>query len=68
MLSYALRRPLTFRDEQIMLDLQSEFKAGGHNTCRLIKAIVTSDVLRQGSQSKTHELSRDKMGRKVGRL
>ncbi|MGY8770268.1 MAG: DUF1592 domain-containing protein [Pirellulales bacterium] len=55
MLSYALGRPLTFRDEKTVLALQSEFKESGFNMRILIKAIVTSNVFRQGSQSITQQ-------------
>ncbi|MEE3371035.1 MAG: DUF1592 domain-containing protein [Planctomycetota bacterium] len=55
MLSYALGRPLTFRDEPIVRALQSEFEESGHNMRSLIKSIVTSTVYRQGSQSRTHK-------------
>jgi hypothetical protein len=51
MLSYALGRPLTFRDDPIVQKLQSEFEKNGYNMRGLIKAIVTSTVYRQGSQS-----------------
>ena len=52
MLSYALGRPLTFRDEPIVRNLQSEFEGNGYNMRSLIKSIVTSTVYRQGPQSK----------------
>ena len=52
MLSYALGRPLTFRDEPIVRVLQSEFAESGYNMRSLIKSIVTSTVYRQGSQSR----------------
>ena len=52
MLSYALGRPLTFRDDPIVRELQSEFEKSGCNMRGLIKAIATSTVYRQGSQSK----------------
>ena len=55
MLSYALGRPLTFRDEPIVRALQSEFKESGYNMRILIKAIVTSTVYRQSTQLKTQE-------------
>jgi hypothetical protein len=55
MLSYALGRPLTFRDESVVRTLQSEFEKNGYNMRSLIKAIVTSDVYRQGSLSKQSE-------------
>jgi hypothetical protein len=55
LLSYALGRPLTFRDEKTVLALQSEFKESGHSMRSLIKAIVTSNVFRQGSQSMTQQ-------------
>ncbi|MCP4098600.1 MAG: DUF1585 domain-containing protein, partial [Planctomycetaceae bacterium] len=48
MLSHALGRPLTFRDEKTVLALQSEFKKSGYNMRILIKAIVTSNEFRQG--------------------
>jgi hypothetical protein len=55
MLSYALGRPLTFRDGQTVLSLQSEFAQSGYEMRSLIKAIVTSDVFRHGTQSKVQE-------------
>ena len=55
MLSSALGRPLTYRDDQTVLALQTEFEESGYKMRSLIKAIVTSSVFRQGSQSKTHE-------------
>jgi hypothetical protein len=55
MLSYALGRPLTFRDEPIVRNLQSEFEENGYNMRSLIKSIVTSTVYRQGSHSKTQK-------------
>ena len=48
MLSYALGRPLTFRDEPVVRALQSEFKDSGYNMRSLIKSIVTSDIYRRG--------------------
>ena len=50
MLSHALGRPITFRDEQTVLALQSEFKKSGYKMRSLIKAIVTSDIFRHGGQ------------------
>ncbi|MCH1442088.1 MAG: DUF1592 domain-containing protein [Rubripirellula sp.] len=50
MLSYALGRSLTFRDENTVLALQAEFEASGYRMRSLIKAIVTSDIFRQGAQ------------------
>jgi hypothetical protein len=55
MLSYALGRPLTFRDEPILRNLQSEFAESGYNMRSLIKSIVTSTIYRQGSQSKNQK-------------
>ena len=55
MLSYALGRSLTFRDEQTVLAMQSEFEKSGHKMRSLIKAIVTSDIFRHSSQSKVQE-------------
>jgi hypothetical protein len=55
MLSYALGRPLTFRDERTVLDLQSEFKESGYKMRSLIKAIVTSNDFRQGPHSKSQD-------------
>ena len=55
MLSYALGRPITFRDEQTVLSLQSQFEKSGYKMRSLIKAIVTSSVFRQVSQPKTHK-------------
>ena len=55
MLSYALGRPITFRDEQTVLSLQSKFEESGYKMRSLIKAIVTSEVFRHDSQSKVQE-------------
>jgi hypothetical protein len=55
MLSYALGRSLTFRDEQTVLALQSEFKKSGYKMRILIKAIVTSSDFRQGAKLKAQE-------------
>jgi hypothetical protein len=55
MLSYALGRSITFRDEQTVLALQSEFEKSGYKMRSLIKAIVTSDIFRHGGQSKAQE-------------
>ena len=55
MLSYALGRPLTFRDEPTVRALQAEFEKSGYNMRTLIKAIVTSTVYRQGTELKTQE-------------
>jgi len=55
MLSYALGRSLTFRDEQTVLSLQSQFEKSGYKMRSLIKAIVTSEVFRHDSQSKVQE-------------
>ena len=46
MLSYALGRPLTFREEKTVLALQSDFKDSGYKIRSLIKAIVTSNLFR----------------------
>ncbi|MFT5498012.1 MAG: hypothetical protein ACI9TH_003420, partial [Kiritimatiellia bacterium] len=51
MLSYALGRPLTFRDEQTVLDLQSEFEDSGYSMRSLIKAIATSKSFKRGVQA-----------------
>ena len=48
MLSFALGRSLTFRDEPIVRSLQSEFEESGYNMRSLIKSIVTSTAYRQG--------------------
>ena len=50
MLSYALGRPLTYRDESTLLAVQSDFEKSGYKMCSLIKSIVTSDAFRRGSQ------------------
>ena len=42
MLSYALGRPLTYRDEQQIADLQAVFKKSGYQMRSLIHAIATS--------------------------
>ena len=55
MLSYALGRPLSYRDEQTVLTLRAEFEESGYKMRSLIKAIVRSSVFRQGSQPKTHK-------------
>ncbi|MDG2013360.1 MAG: DUF1592 domain-containing protein, partial [Pirellulaceae bacterium] len=55
MLSFALGRPLTYRDEQTVLALQAEFEESGYKMRSLIKAIVTSSFFRQVSQPKTHK-------------
>ena len=55
MLSYALGRPLTFRDETTVRTLQAEFEKSGYNMRTLIKAIVTSTVYRQGTELKTQD-------------
>ena len=57
MLSYALGRSLTFRDEQVVMALQKKFEKSGYKMRCLIKAIVTSNEFRRGSQSKTEESS-----------
>jgi len=55
MLSHALGRPITFRDEQTLLSLQSEFEQSGYEMRTLIKAIVTSDAFGYGMKSKVQE-------------
>ena len=55
MLSFALGRPLTYRDDQTVLALQTEFEESGYKIRSLIKAIVRSSVFRQGSQPKNHK-------------
>jgi len=55
MLSYALGRPLSYRDEQTVLTLRAEFEESGYKMRSLIKAIVRSSVFRQGSQPKNHK-------------
>ncbi|MDG2130016.1 MAG: DUF1592 domain-containing protein [Fuerstiella sp.] len=55
MLSYALGRPLTFRDEPIVRALQSQFIESGYNMRSLIKGIVTSTVYRHGPQSRIQD-------------
>ena len=52
MLSYALGRPLTYRDENTLLAVQADFEKSGYKMRSLIKAIVTSDAFRRGSQIK----------------
>ncbi len=49
MLSYALGRQLTFRDEPLVRALQFEFEENGYSMRALIKSIVTSTVYRKGS-------------------
>jgi hypothetical protein len=41
-LSYALGRPISYRDEAQVIALQSTFENSGYNMRALIKAIVTS--------------------------
>ena len=41
-LSYALGRPISYRDEAQVIALQSTFESSGYNMRALIKAIVTS--------------------------
>ena len=57
MLSYALGRPLTFRDERIVRALQSEFEESGYSMRTLIKSIVTSTVYQHGSQADIQDQS-----------
>ena len=52
MLSYALGRPLTYRDEQNVLALQTEFEESGYKMRSLIKAIVTSNEFKPGSRDR----------------
>ena len=49
MLSYALGRPLTFRDEPVVRALQFEFEENAYSMRALIKSIVTSTAYRKGS-------------------
>ena len=55
LLSYALGRPLTFRDEKTVLALQAEFEESGYKMRSLIKAIVTTDLFREGFQTSESE-------------
>ena len=47
MLSYALGRPLTYRDENALLAVQSDFEKSGYKMRSLIKSIVTSDAFQR---------------------
>jgi hypothetical protein len=49
MLSYALGRKLTFRDEPVVRALQFEFEENGYSMRGLIKSLVTSTLYRKGS-------------------
>ena len=51
MLSYALGRPLTYRDENSLLAVQSDFEKSGYKMRSLIKSIVTSDVFQRDVQT-----------------
>ncbi len=53
MLSYALGRPLTYRDENTLVAVQSDFEASGYKMRSLIKSIVTSDAFQQGTPTPT---------------
>ena len=53
MLSYALGRPLTFRDDAIVKQLQSEFEENDHNMRGLLKAIVTSTIYRHSQKTES---------------
>jgi len=55
MLSYALGRPLTFRDEKSVLAIQADFEESGYRLRRLIEAIVTSEVFRQASHTRDND-------------
>ncbi len=54
LLSYALGRPLTYRDENTLLAVQADFEKSGYKMRSLIKAIVTSDNFRRGSRIKSY--------------
>ena len=55
MLSYALGRPLTFRDERLVRALQSGFEESGYSMRTLIKSIVTSTVYQHDSQAEIQD-------------
>ena len=55
MLSYALGRPLIFRDEKSVLAIQADFEESGYRLRRLIEAIVTSEVFRQTSHTRGND-------------
>ena len=46
--SYALGRPLTYRDENTLVAVQTDFETSGYKMRSLIKAIVT-DAFRRGT-------------------
>ena len=56
MLSYAIGRPLTYRDENLIVETQDKFKASGYRMRSLLHAIATSPVFKDGP---FHELSHD---------
>ena len=54
MLSYALGRPLTYRDEQQIANLQGAFKKSGYQMRSLIHAIATSPDFGAGRIKESH--------------
>lgn len=54
MLSYALGRPLTYRDENQITDLQAAFRNSGYQMRSLIHAIATSSEFREGRIREPH--------------
>ena len=54
MLSYALGRPLTYRDEQQIANLQGAFKKSGYQMRSLIHAIATSPDFGAGRIKEPH--------------
>ena len=46
MLSYALGRPMNYKDEEQVVDLQKTFEASGYRMKDLIRAIVVSPAFR----------------------
>ena len=53
MLSHALGRPLTYRDENTRRAIQSDFEKSGYKMRSLIKSIVTSEIFRQSLNTKS---------------
>ena len=48
MLSYAIGRPLTYRDEKLIVEIENKFKASGYQMRSLLHAIATSPVFKEG--------------------
>lgn len=56
MLSYAIGRPLTYRDEKLIVEIEDKFKTGDYQLRALLCAIATSPVFKEGpSQDPNHD-------------